>query len=206
MGSYVYRSATEAAQACGAAQGYSLCTYEQLYRVAYEDVDGFSNTNICYSGWLADGFAGWWQYSADYCGGLVGWRDWMLQDTLAGAHCCADFEGYEVPGILTTTLYPLPTLSPTLGLPPDDCPYLSITNGDAAFNGVYTRTGINYGKYQYQLHSQVPTLEFDGEVWTATHRDNHTFVARGSVDGLYPPASATWDYVQYDQSTPTTQA
>jgi hypothetical protein len=206
MGSYVYSTAEDAAQACGAAQGYSLCTYEQLYRVAYEDVDGFSNTNICYSGWLADGFAGWWQFSADYCGGRTGWRDWMLSNTLAGAHCCEDFEGSPVPGVLTTTLYPLPTLSPTLGLPPDDCPYLTITNGDAAFNGVYTRTGISNGKYQYALHSQVPTLLFDGEVWTATHADGHTFVARGSVDGLYPPATATWDYVQADQSTPSTQA
>jgi len=112
QGGYVHSTMEAAANSCP--PRYNLCSSAQLYKIAYEDVNGVHNRDICYTGWVSEGLAGWWQHSNSGCGGQSGWRSWM-HNGRAGAHCCTSFDGSlnvgETGFRVTTTPAPIPQSS-----------------------------------------------------------------------------------------------
>jgi len=118
---WFYYTAEEAAGMCGT--GASLCSKEQLYRVATEtfDYNGMTvemNNNICSQGWVqnADGSTelGWYQGIVGCGDSPVGWNSFNADS--GTFHCCMPFEGRELPTEAPATDAPTDepeTVSPT---------------------------------------------------------------------------------------------
>merc|ERR1719357_104841 len=86
-----YATQDEAAAYCTG--DYSLCTKDQLRKIATEEVEYNDVTqqesSICRLGWTAEGEMGWWQGEVTTCGN-TGWRTFTADK--ATYHCCLPFE------------------------------------------------------------------------------------------------------------------
>lgn len=145
---YSFTSSDSAEGECNSGQGYSLCTQEQLYTIAYigvERSDGTTQTasSICRYGWLKNDIKGWYQATEGACG-ATGWR--TLDSNNAHAHCCLDF----APAALD------PTASPTA--PPPDA-FVQVTSGYTLSSVEAARDACTNAYADYQLCSSAQVIE-----------------------------------------------